>query len=318
MGDGVDVEAPISAANVAAAGFFSGVLGCTVTFAFQHVRTLQVTGMTSQRRVWLAAREVLAAGGGRGVAPLFRGFGVALLLYSPAQTLFYGSQTLLCDRAGCHEAVAGFLAMCVGTSLWTPMDNINQRTWIARPRTSAPAVVRDIWKTSGVSGFYRGLWLTLGVWAPLAAVFFFSYEQLDALWLRAAAAREPEDRGSASGDSAPPSAARLLSCSAVAGALATLATHPMDVVRTCFQSRRIMGLQASTATTTALGTLSAVLKQGGWWGVWTRGLQARLLAVVPDFTVGNSIFERALAELSARGDGADGAAPLDRGAQLET
>ena len=72
--------------------------------------------------------------------------------------------------------------------MWTPYDVLKQRMQVHEQRAGgergtprAPSIVTlasQIYRTSGVKGFYVGLWAGVAVWGPYSAVFFSSYEMM--------------------------------------------------------------------------------------------------------------------------------------------
>ena len=168
--------------KVALSGCVSGAVGVMVPYPFNMVRCLQQTQKQMPRSVLAAIREVAGTQAGvfRG---LYRGIGSALMLYTPATSVFYltyfrSNEAYLHLTGNEHTSsfLAGMTANVSASVLWTPMDNIVQRVWIHRQ--TATTVVRDLYKTSGLGGFWRAYTATLGVWTPLCGAFFMTYNAL--------------------------------------------------------------------------------------------------------------------------------------------
>lgn len=278
--------------DVVPASLASGLVGLTVAYPFNVIRTLQQSGAVS-------STSILATGKAKGLRNLFRGFSASVLLYCPATSVYYSSYYMLSQADGVEkiaqdealrDAMCGFAGMCFGTIIWTPMDNIVQRVWVSA--NSPRQVCRQIMSTrpEGNSipgrGFYRGFLATLSVWAPLSGVFFAVYESLQ----RKASAYPSMCPGGE------PSNATVAACSVGGATVAVVLTNPLDVVRTAFQTRGPGGLVAPAGggglfAKSAWATGMYLLRTEGLYVVCTRGLRARLSAVVPDMAFGMFSFE---------------------------
>ena len=98
---------------------------------------------------------------------------------------------------------------------------------LAQPlyRGSADAV-RAIIRADGLKGLFRGYWAANAAWWPWNVLYFVTYEHA-----RDAAAAAAGLQGK---EELPPMVSA--SCAAAAAALATLATNPVDVVKTRLQT----------------------------------------------------------------------------------
>ena len=263
--------------KVAGSGLMSGIVGLSVPYPFNVVRCLQQTQPETSPSVVKAMRHVARSQGVRG---LYRGIGTALCLYGPATSLFYlsyiNSHDALMRWTG-NEATssffAGMTANVFGTLLWTPMDNIIQRSWVSQKRPVT--VIRDIYNRAGLGGFWRAYFATLGVWTPLCGVFFMAYEEILKLLGGFKFFEDNEHVG-------------VFGASAAAASFAVLCTNPIDVCRTRYQ--------IGTTVDWLSVAKKAIHSEG--WKLLTIGLRARLLAIVPDMTVGISVFEVRTTRLS--------------------
>ena len=78
---------------------------------------------------------------------------------------------------------------------------------------------------------------------------------------------------------------------ALAGIASTVATNPLDTLKT--------RLQCTDAPSSVLGTLRGVLRESGWRGLWS-GLTPRLAAAVPRSVCTVLAYERAIALCTTR------------------
>ena len=82
------------------------------------------------------------------------------------------------------DAVSGFAAECMASTLWTPADVVKQRLQVTTTKpgelTVKDAVSAAIASGGGVHGLWRGYVAGLAVWGPFAAMYFASYEAFKA------------------------------------------------------------------------------------------------------------------------------------------
>ena len=257
---------------VAGSGLVSGVVGVTVPYPFNVVRCLQQTAHASSTSVVKSLLHVVRH---QGVfTGLFRGYFSAVGLYGPATSLFYLTYIKSSEvfyRATKNDTLsnfsAGLAANVAASVLWTPMDNIVQRMWVSQ--RSASEVAGDIYARGGLPGFWRAYTSTLGVWSPLVAVFFATYEfAIQEMNNSAVFSRYP--------------GLTTIAAGATSASVAVFCTNPLDVIRVRYQ--------ISTDSTPWRETFLSTIRREGL-KLFSIGLRARMLAVVPDMTVGISIFE---------------------------
>jgi hypothetical protein len=158
------------------------------------------------------ADALVKIGRTEGVAGLYRGFGVTLLGSAPAGVLYFTSYEVTKDTlatapllarvpALAHFA-AGMVAEAFSCILWVPIDVIKERMQIQRrpggpladttgpasARRDAPSsgtyykntadAVRQILRSEGVAGVYRGYGATIASFGPFSALYFVFYEQV--------------------------------------------------------------------------------------------------------------------------------------------
>eukprot|EP00879_Flechtneria_rotunda_P005929 GHRR01006235.1.p1 GENE.GHRR01006235.1~~GHRR01006235.1.p1 ORF type:complete len:350 (+),score=80.30 GHRR01006235.1:389-1438(+) len=93
---------------------------------------------------------------------------------------------------------------------------------------------KSIYKQQGVSGLYRGLGVTLIEIMPYAALQFGLYDSLNQLWDKAAARRHAH-LASSSSSWLDDKQLQAFTCGLVAGLLAKLGSHPLDVAKKRYQ-----------------------------------------------------------------------------------
>ncbi|CAK5284397.1 unnamed protein product [Mycena citricolor] len=132
-----------------------------------------------------------------------------------------------------------------------------------------------IYRTEGISAFYRGLLPSL-MGITHVAVQFPLYEQLK-VWAQA-------------GSPAPPSNQSILLCSAIAKMTASIATYPHEVVRTRLQTQRRPLAESSDGLLNRMDqggvvhTTRKLIKTEGWKSLY-KGLSVNLIRTVPNSAV---------------------------------
>ena len=72
--------------------------------------------------------------------------------------------------------------MLASQTVWTPFDVVTQRIMVASGASGTQAsdasvshVIRDVWQTSGLRGYYRGFGVTLIAYLPGGSVWWAAY-----------------------------------------------------------------------------------------------------------------------------------------------
>ncbi len=180
------------------------------------------------------------------------GFGAVLSAVPAASAVYFGGYELskrAVARSAAGDALGasgtyvlcGLVAQAAAGLVYTPMDVVKERMQVqqlmhagssaaaaARPRYRGSAdAAAAILRSEGVRGMFRGYWAANAAWWPWNVVYFVSYEHA-----RDAAAAHLE--GGCSKEALPPLVSAL--CATAAATLATVATNPVDVVKTRLQT----------------------------------------------------------------------------------
>lgn len=180
------------------------------------------------------------------------------------------------QRALAH-AVAGCGATLVHDALMNPVEVVKQRMQMYRsPFKSSLACARHILATEGWHAFYRSYFTQLTMNLPYQTIHFVTYELM-------------QDLTNNSRDYNP--RAHMLS-GAMAGALASAVTTPLDVCKTLLNTQERLALLA-TNTDRISGLTNAIRvvhKCCGFRGYF-QGIQARVVVAIPSTAISWSVYE---------------------------
>jgi len=200
-----------------------------------------------------------------GARALYRGFGAVGALTPLGYSIYFSSydcakhvaETMAAgDNALTHFA-AGASAQMFSAVVFVPMDIIKQRCLVQQVhknsarKVSAFKMGRDIIKSEGIAGVYRGYSAAMLCFAPHFGLYFVFYEKL-----REAAAKSMHT------DVRHLPFYTYLLCSGISGATAAWLTNPLDVLKT-----RIQVQSKSTGTSktykSSLDGLRSILRTEG-------------------------------------------------------
>ena len=162
--------------------------------------------------------------------------------------------------------VAGLFADMLSLSVYVPVEVVVQRVQASDEKVSSRNIVRDIWKTQGITGLYKGFAATLVTSGIGSAVWWLAYENLKKIFQK-----EFEARVDASGvlvGSLP----QLLAGS-VSSLVSAICSNPFDVAKTRVQ------LSGSPEVTFRRVLKDVVMKEG--LSGMTRGIVPKMLYVAP-------------------------------------
>ncbi|CAL5229635.1 g12999 [Coccomyxa viridis] len=236
----LQADAPVSTPSPLAPAtkdFLAGAVGgCASVLAGQPLDTIRIRlqhgafGDFGQ-----TCRSLVASGG---IKCLFKGAAYPLLTITLQSAVVFQSFGIACRAINRDQAVlpyeqvcmAGMFSGAVQTAISTPVDllKIRQQLQVARSGMASYVgplqLLRQILKTEGLPGLYRGGCITLLRDIPAHAIYFTSYELCHELF-------EPGSR--LTGTHSP---AALFVSGGIAGALSWLGIYHFDVVKTRLQS----------------------------------------------------------------------------------
>ncbi|KAG6003839.1 hypothetical protein E4U21_001638 [Claviceps maximensis] len=258
------------------AGYISGAVGILVGNPLDIVKVRLQSGLAATSTAFIRQRTTgLTAGA---AAPVL-GYGAlnALLFVS-----YNRSETALQDALSPHKSlVATWLAGAAGgLATWVvsaPTELIKCRAQTSDARDSSWRVVRTIWQTQGLRGFYVAGLVTAARDSVGYGFYFWSYELAHKYW---PFRTEKGDRASRH------DVLKVLLCGGFAGVVSWASVFPLDTIKTRLQVRQSDLLSenstltrqlknvhehAQSRTLGSLETARLLFRQGGL-GIFFRGL----------------------------------------------
>ena len=128
-----------------------------------------------------------------GIRGLYAGFGAAFLGSAPASCLYFttyeASKRALSSMAPNYaftDSTSGLIAETVSCLLWVPIDVVKERLQVQRLAGDNYAgkyngnidAVKQIYRTEGLRGVYRGYGATIASYGPFSAIYLSTYEKL--------------------------------------------------------------------------------------------------------------------------------------------
>lgn len=222
-----------------------------------------------------------------GPAGLYRGIGAMALGAGPAHAVYFSVYELFKERFGGNEVghhplahgAAGIVATIASDAVFTPMDVVKQRLQL--PGKSYKGVVdciQSIMRSEGLKAFYASYRTTVIMNAPYTATHFATYEaakaSLEGIWPE----RTKEENLFVH-----------LTAGGAAGALASIITTPLDVVKTRLQCQGVNGAERY-GNSSIWAVIRSITKNEGPKAL-LRGMKPRVLFYTPAAAICWSTYE---------------------------
>ncbi|KAL8141409.1 hypothetical protein V2J09_007430 [Rumex salicifolius] len=284
------------------AGSIAGCVEHMAMFPVDTVKTrMQVLGSCPIKSVGVrsALRSILRSDGPVG---LYRGIAAMALGAGPAHAVYFSAYEF-CKKSFSHgnpnnpfaHALSGMCATVMSDAVFTPMDMVKQRLQISGGGGGGTyRGVRDcvarVLREEGLGAFYASYRTTVLMNAPFTAVHFATYEAVK----RALSEVSPESV----------SDERLVvhaTAGAAAGALASVVTTPLDVVKTQLQCQGVCGCDRFSSGSIG-DVLKTIVKKDGYRGLM-RGWVPRMFFHAPAAAICWSTYEAGKSFFQERNDG---------------
>ncbi|CAN0430702.1 unnamed protein product, partial [Ectocarpus sp. 8 AP-2014] len=215
------------------AGSIAGITEHTVMYPVDTFKTYVQCMRECPEAV--AGRRVMELVRGQGMLRLWRGVGTMFTGCVPAHALYFSVLEYCKDRLGVNQpghqpagaAVAGAAATVFHDAVMTPMDVVKQRLQLGYHKGMLDCVL-TIQRTEGTQAFYRSFPTTLFMNIPYGCVMVAVNESLKRV-MRPAGDYDTKT---------------FLLAGSGAGAVAAVATNPLDVVKTRLQTQAFRGAAA--------------------------------------------------------------------------
>jgi len=205
-----------------------------------------------------------------GIRGLYKGFLVSSFGLLAGQCYITTLELVKTRTKNYNSAVRGFLAgglaSLVGQTITVPVDVVSQKLMVQGQGENtvklkgASTIIREIVKSDGPLGLYRGYLISLMTYAPSSAIWWSSYGAYTGLVGSMVVSGTPH-------------LIVLATAGALAGLTTATLTNPLDIMRTRLQ---VGGGKSSFV----LQMFCSLLREEGPLGL-TKGLSARIIAMVP-------------------------------------
>ena len=274
-----------------------GVLADVATHPLSTLKTrLQCTGAELSRNhtklsFYRGFRNVLQQ---EGIGALYRGVGIVCAVAAPGQALyFFGYETAraIGDNSPIANFIAGGCAQLTGSLVWVPMDVIKERLQIeGKIQTTenyggSYNATKQIIKNEGLIGLYRAFWIHQATWVPFNGIYFSVYEFAK----KEMKMRYSKNNNDYNGRNLKDELMLNVPCSLFASAIASVATSPLDLVKTRLQ------VQQSNPTIfdykSPVDAAVKIVKREGVKALFD-GLAARIIWLTPRLSLAVTLYEQ--------------------------
>jgi len=165
-------------------GALAGFTSLTSTYPLELIRTrltVQSKNQKSYTGIWNAFTTISRTEGPRA---LFKGYGMSCIGFIPYLSINFYVFNYLKDKTNQSgnpliNLNNGCIAGTTAISITYPTDLIRRRLQMDKgTRSNMITCVKDIYKTQGFRGFYKGYLTGIGKVAPMSGITFMSYEIL--------------------------------------------------------------------------------------------------------------------------------------------
>ncbi|KAF9406686.1 hypothetical protein BGZ94_002989 [Podila epigama] len=233
---------------------------------------------------------------------LYRGLPIALSLSVPGLSVYLTTYDLAKNTLSRHfpthlhrDSVSIYLlsagiAEVASGLFWTPMEVLKSKQQVEsakHTRTKTLDLARMIYRQYGLAGFYRGYFITLGVFQLKYMAWQRQRQRQGQRNETRNATESSVDSGTTDHEGEILPFMTIVGCAAVACGFAAGVSNIADVVKTRWQ---ISVLSTSSEQSSTRKIAEAMFRQGGLRN-FMQGMGARILWMVPSVTISMSVFE---------------------------
>jgi hypothetical protein len=233
------------------------------------------------------------------------------------RTSEYEKPTLPNSQEFAVHFMSGMLAETVSCIIYVPVDVVKERMQVQRKVNASSSsgyqysgswdALRQITKTEGVRGIYKGYGATLASFGPFSALYFMFYEQCRNQSREIVSRQRIQQKEAATSNKVHYEPVKdgdlplvhLIACSAGAGALASWLTSPLDMAKLRLQVQRGQAAAAGSSVRSnhttryngLIDCLQSIFAEGGVRGLF-RGAGARVIHFAPATTITMTCYEK--------------------------
>ncbi|XP_054261104.1 mitoferrin-1 isoform X2 [Macrosteles quadrilineatus] len=258
------------------AGAIAGVMEHCVMYPLDSVKTrMQSLSTTTSYRIGEVLQRMVSQ---EGLLRPVRGMGAVVLGAGPAHAMYFSCYEYLKENMTHHGlnnhlayGVSGCVATVLHDSIMTPADVVKQRIQMYNsPYKSLMECIVRVYRSEGISAFYRSFTTQLAMNLPFQSVHFMMYEVCQNLWNPDRSYNPMLHMGSG----------------AIAGGVAAAITTPLDVCKTLLNTQEGNKMKVSGL----INAIKTVYNIGGPLGYF-RGMSARVIYQMPSTAICWSTYE---------------------------
>jgi len=165
-------------------GTLAGFTSLTFTYPLELIRTRLTVQSKNQKNytgIWNACTTITR---NEGPSALFKGYGMSCIGFIPYLSINFYVFNYLKDRTNKYgnpliNLTNGCIAGTTAISITYPTDLIRRKLQMDKStRPNMISCVKNIYKTQGIHGFYKGYLTGIGKVTPMSGITFMSYEIL--------------------------------------------------------------------------------------------------------------------------------------------
>uniref|UniRef100_A0A665UCL9 Mitochondrial glutamate carrier 2 n=1 Tax=Echeneis naucrates TaxID=173247 RepID=A0A665UCL9_ECHNA len=266
-------------------GGIAGMVGVTCVFPIDLAKTRLQNQRSGQQLYKNMMDCLIKTVRSEGYFGMYRGAAVNLTLVTPEKAIKLAANDFFLGAKRTMEMLAGCCAGMCQVTITTPMEMLKIQLQDAGSvvalkmggtiiRVSAMEITRELLRTKGVTGLYRGLGATLMRDIPFSVVYFPLFAHLHQL-----------GQHSSEDPSVPFYWSFTSGC--LAGSIAAVVVSPCDVVKTRLQSLK-KGANEETYNGVVDCVRKILRKEGP--GAFLKGASCRALVIAPLFGIAQVVY----------------------------
>lgn len=234
----------------------------------------------------------------RGLRTFWTGLLPTMMFNIPSNVIFFNAYDYFLNGLGFSPGAAGIQARTITTLFVSPMEFVRTRvqaqigselslrpvrvgTNISRNMTSSTSLLLDSLRHLNVCQLWSGLWITILRDVPFTAVYWTLTEKLrNRMVLKDEEETDNEARRTL----------KLFSIAAFSGTVATLVSHPLDIVKTNIQTHSFNHNLLGKGPISPRRIVSNLLQKRGLKYFYV-GVFPRIVKIVPSCAISLALFE---------------------------